>query len=685
VRQLKKTYRNASYIMKKNGYHVGPYKIVEYIAEGGMGIIYKGIRESINQHVAIKQLRPSLTTDSSFRQRFQNEAILMGTLMNQNNPYILRIISLEEITNESATEYYIVMEYIQEYKTVDGETVRSVGDYLKHIGSMPTQMVFKLFGQTCEAIECAHSLHISEKQTGIIHRDIKPANILITQHENAVITDFGISKIIGERRGYTRVGTIAGTVEYFPPELIIAKDNEMKTPSVQTDIYALGVTLFEMCTGVAPFSACTSEYEIMNIKVKGHFPPDGLSYDKEKYKPYQRIIENCTARERQDRYADINTLLDEWQNIQSAGQDQLSDIPSDRERRKNLSKTGATKKFRSNKNWLAYVLIFFTVVVITGGAIFFHKTYQGIREEPSGFIYITSTPSDARVTVFQFSGSSVPVRMELGELKTPCKVSVPINGKYSVEVEKGSNKWRTQQFVKLSEKKPAETVSAVLGDPEKGRIAIAEKLLREGNIFTPNEMNAFSIFEELLGSADEGTRKSARKGLEKIVSSGRSYIQKKKYVKGEAILKKIASETTDQEIQKKANVGLEKLGDALLQTGISLFEKDDCKRAVTFFKKSQKYIRGNGEVETWLQKARSTKGKLNVQSNPWAHVIIEKVDYGITPIGNIELLSGSYEIKMINNNADNPDMKEREARVVIKKNSQTNLIVNGEDVNIISY
>ncbi|RKY93197.1 MAG: hypothetical protein DRQ01_05325 [Ignavibacteriae bacterium] len=213
------------------------YKIVEKLGEGGMGTVYLAEDTMLERKVALKILNPILTKDSHFTDRFRHEAKIQASLIHPN------IVSLYNYFREG-DNYCMVMEY------VDGDTLKHL---ISGTGPMPEQRAIWILNQLLEAVGFAH-------KKGIIHRDIKPSNILITNDDNVKILDFGIAKILQDK-GLTKTGTKMGTVYYMSPEQIKA----VKDIDHRTDIYSLGITLYEMLSGRVPFNVDTdSDFEIMN-------------------------------------------------------------------------------------------------------------------------------------------------------------------------------------------------------------------------------------------------------------------------------------------------------------------------------------------------------------------------------------------------------------------------------------
>lgn len=202
----------------------GRYEIIEEVGRGGMAIVYLAKCLVLNRYVAIKMLRPEFRDDAEFIKRFKIEAQSAGNLTHPN------IVSIYDVGNEGDIEY-IVMEY------VEGITLKQ---YLGAKGTLPESEAIDFSAQICAGLEHAH-------KKGIVHKDIKPENILITKEGILKITDFGIAKALNQGT-ITTGGLAMGSVHYFSPEQARGSFVDAKT-----DIYSVGVLLYEMVTGRRPF------------------------------------------------------------------------------------------------------------------------------------------------------------------------------------------------------------------------------------------------------------------------------------------------------------------------------------------------------------------------------------------------------------------------------------------------
>ena len=205
------------------------YEMIEKIGNGGMSTVYKAVDKVLKRHVAVKILRDECTTDEEFIKRFEVEAQSAARLTHPN------IVSIYDVGVEQNL-YYIVMELIQ------GKTLKEI--IIEEKGPLPWKWSVNVAIQIASALETAH-------RNNIVHRDIKPHNIIITEDGIAKVTDFGIAKAVSNST-ITAFGTTIGSVHYFSPEHARGGYTDAKS-----DLYSLGVVMYEMLTGKVPFDADT--------------------------------------------------------------------------------------------------------------------------------------------------------------------------------------------------------------------------------------------------------------------------------------------------------------------------------------------------------------------------------------------------------------------------------------------
>ncbi len=214
---------------------IGRYEIIKELGQGAMGIVYQALDPNIQRVVALKVLRPGLSSDQEFRQRFQMEARSAGKLAHSG------IVTIFDAADQGDTAF-LVMEYLE------GQTLAQL---LAAGGALSPAQACGIAVQICDALEYAHAAQV-------VHRDIKPSNVILLPGDQVKLTDFGIARVMSEPR-MTRTGII-GTLDYMSPEQARGEDVDHRT-----DIYSLGAVLFEMVTGRLPFQADTPSATLLKL------------------------------------------------------------------------------------------------------------------------------------------------------------------------------------------------------------------------------------------------------------------------------------------------------------------------------------------------------------------------------------------------------------------------------------
>jgi len=260
------------------------YKVVSVLGEGGMGIVYKAFDIKLERFVALKVLNQTGSLNSNFVERFKREAKNQAKL---NHPNIVSVYGFTEQNGILG----IVMEY------VEGETLEKLITRKKQLD---TREALQILQQMLDGVGHAHSKNF-------IHRDIKPSNIIINKEGVVKIMDFGISKALFDK-GITKTGTKIGTLLYMSPEQIRAED-----PTKQSDIYSIGITLYEMLSGKTPFDKGT-EYEIMEAHLKK--TPPRVSISSSNIPPeLDRIVSKALDKTIYKRYKNCEDFLEETNQI----------------------------------------------------------------------------------------------------------------------------------------------------------------------------------------------------------------------------------------------------------------------------------------------------------------------------------------------------------------------------------
>jgi serine/threonine-protein kinase len=222
---------------------IGVYKTLEKIGEGGMGAVYRGLDTMLEREVAIKELRADLAGRSDIVDRFRSEAVTLGKL---NHPNIVTLYSF--LRQDEGL--YMVLEFVR------GETLDAM---IRRRGALPWPEAVGLVIQALRGLEHAH-------QTHVIHRDLKPANAIVTPAGVLKLMDFGIARILHTSR-LTRVGHLIGTLEYMAPEQVQGREGDARS-----DLYSIGVVLYELLAGRVPFERGT-DYELIKAKIEETAPP----------------------------------------------------------------------------------------------------------------------------------------------------------------------------------------------------------------------------------------------------------------------------------------------------------------------------------------------------------------------------------------------------------------------------
>jgi serine/threonine-protein kinase len=220
------------------------YLLTAQQASGGMAVVYKAIDQSLGRTVAIKVLRPSLTADPSFITRFQNEARSIANLAHPN------IVTVHDVGTDGSA-HYMVMEF------VEGQDLKKL---IRMSGSLDIARAVKIAIQICAGLGFAH-------RAGIVHADVKPQNVLLTKDQIVKITDFGIAQAWSDTQPVQQKQSVVwGSPHYFAPE-----QAQGEKPTAASDVYSIGIVLFEMLTGKLPFIG-TNQQELALEHIRGRIP-----------------------------------------------------------------------------------------------------------------------------------------------------------------------------------------------------------------------------------------------------------------------------------------------------------------------------------------------------------------------------------------------------------------------------
>ncbi|MBI5566604.1 MAG: protein kinase, partial [Chloroflexi bacterium] len=281
-----------------SGRAIRGYLLGERLGAGSFGAVYRGVQPLVERDVAVKIILPQYANHPDFIRRFEAEAQLVARL---EHPHI---VPLYDYWREPGVAYLVM-------RLLRGGSVHD----LINRGPLPLDQINRLLDQICAALLTAH-------RAGVIHRDLKPSNVLLDEDCNAYLADFGIAKNLGSPDDQTQAGMIVGSPAYISPEQI---NSDPVRP--QTDVYALGVMLYEMLTGARPFSGPTP---ILLIQQHLYAPMPPLSAHREGLPAaLDDVIAKATTKDAADRYAEVDRVLHDFQVALNVGRVAISTLPID--------------------------------------------------------------------------------------------------------------------------------------------------------------------------------------------------------------------------------------------------------------------------------------------------------------------------------------------------------------------
>jgi len=306
----------------------GRYQVIEELGRGGMGKVYKVLDTEVNARVALKLIKPEISADEDTVERFRHE---LKTTRDISHKHVCRMYDL----GKEEGSYFITMEYIA------GEDLKNM---IRMSGQLGVGTAVGIARQVCEGLAEAHRL-------GVVHRDLKPSNIMIDREGAVRIMDFGIARSLGVK-GITGAGMIIGTPEYMSPEQVEGKDVDQRS-----DIYSLGIILYEMVAGRVPFEGDTPF--TVGVKHKSEQPKDPRQLNAQIPEDLSRLILRCLEKDKEKRYQSAGEVRSELEMIGQGIPTTQRIIPS----RKPLTSREITVKF-SLKRLRFPALAAFCLIVI---------------------------------------------------------------------------------------------------------------------------------------------------------------------------------------------------------------------------------------------------------------------------------------------------------------------------------
>jgi serine/threonine-protein kinase len=327
----------------------GRYRLESRIGSGGMSTVYRATDETLQRQIAIKLMNREVASDSDQLERFRREARAVAQL---SHPHIVGVID----AGEDDGRPYIVFEY------VEGETLK---DRIRRQGRLEIAEAVAYAIEIARALGAAHARHI-------VHRDVKPQNVLLDEEGSAKVTDFGIARTLDEE-GLTADGRVLGTTDYVSPEQALGQP-----VTGQSDLYSLGVVLYEMLTGEVPFKG--ENQVAVAMKHVREILPDVQSKRPEVSSALAAVVDRATAKRQQDRYADDAELIADLEEVLAIETARSGSATGEVTTvlRTLPSRTRRRVPFRLRRPWMATILTVIVLAALIGVAVYLgNRTHHG--------------------------------------------------------------------------------------------------------------------------------------------------------------------------------------------------------------------------------------------------------------------------------------------------------------------
>ncbi|MFW5639688.1 MAG: protein kinase domain-containing protein [Thermodesulfobacteriota bacterium] len=383
----------------------GRYEVVGELGKGAMGVVFNAHDPKIDRLVALKALRPDYVNDEYFVQRFFKEAVAIGRLSHPN------IVIVYDVGQDQGT-IYIAMEFLMG---------RPLSDIAKE-GKIPLQQVTEIGIQVAEALDYAH-------RKGVVHRDIKPANIILTEDNQAKITDFGIAHVEDPTATLqTQAGEILGTPVYMSPEQVLGH-----SPDGRSDLYSLGVILYELATGQRPFKGRNMATIFRAVSQDKPDPPQIV--DPDIPKGFSDLILKSLEKDPAKRFQTGKEMAEALRACHD--DDQCAPVPA--------PSAGRKKKIAVR----SLISIFCLLLIVVGGKFLIDFVTAPDTPPPQAVLDIKSDPQDAQVFINGETKGRTPLELELPLGKYEVRMQMPqyFDWQAQIELEKAE---KVPLFVKLN-------------------------------------------------------------------------------------------------------------------------------------------------------------------------------------------------------------------------------------------
>lgn len=579
------------------------YEVVEELGKGGMGIVYKVFDKKIKEIVALKLIKPEIDSDAKMIDRFRNEIKLARKISHRN---VCRMYDL----GEEGESHFITMEY------VPGENLKS---FIRRSEKLTIGKAISIANQVSEGLSEAHSL-------GVVHRDLKPQNIMIDKKGNARIMDYGLARSL-QTEGITGTGFIIGTPEYMSPEQVDGQETDQRT-----DIYALGVILYEMVTGSLPFKGETPLS--IAVKHKTDIPRNPREIDSQISEALSHLILKCMEKDKEKRYQTADELRSELKNIEKGISTAERIVP---ESKPPISKGRAEAFF--NKKLLV------PVFVLSVLGMMFIIVWRLIPQKEE------AAPQKEAIKV-----AKPPVPPEVKIVTPEIKKGIPKEIQDLLKIPKGE----TSDDMKLATKIIGLLAPEITKFIKKEDLEKAESAMEKMKTMLPTEGPYLDLWKQIDEKIKEGKKyeeegqvEEAQKSYEEGQTQMKKLLDLVKDKEAADSLRKMTNDTKQQVIEtqpsRRENL-LYRAAVAKEKDAVDAYNKNDFAGAKTLYKillrlfNLSMYCSGDKECIEILQKSIGTTKKeaedINaVQLAPWyyerakenegrANTFLEKKEYG---------------------------------------------------------